>query len=117
MPASIRALAAHAASGAELRRTARRALIYPAAVLGATGALILFLLGGVVPQFAAIFRSLHLPLPAITLALIAISDFVRTQWPALLGALAAGGGLGTLIARSPRLRRLRDPGRMPPPLL
>lgn len=117
LPESIRALAAHAANSAELRRTARRALIYPAAVLGATGALILFLLGGVVPQFAAIFRSLHLPLPAITVTLIAISDFVRTQWPILLGALAAGGGLVAFFARSPQLRSLRDLGLLRLPLL
>ncbi|HRI82201.1 MAG TPA: type II secretion system F family protein, partial [Opitutaceae bacterium] len=111
------ALAAHAAGGAELRRTARRALIYPVAVLGATVALIFFLLGGVVPQFAGIFRSLHLPLPALTVALIATSDLIRTQWPALLGALGIGGVLLTVLLRARRLHGWRDRGLLRMPLL
>lgn len=117
LPESIRALAAHAAGGAELRRTARRALIYPVAVLGATVALIFFLLGGVVPQFAEIFRSLHLPLPAITVALIATSDLVHNQWPVLLGALGLGSGLLTVLLRSQRLYGWRDRGLLRMPLL
>lgn len=108
LPESIRALANHVSSGAELRRTAQRALIYPAVVLGATSVLVVFLLGGVVPQFAAIFGSLHIALPAITVALIAASDFVRTMWPALAAAAVAGLGGASLAARSPRLRPWRD---------
>ncbi|PAW65464.1 MAG: hypothetical protein B9S38_15265 [Verrucomicrobiia bacterium Tous-C4TDCM] len=117
LPESIRALAAHVSGNAELRRTARRALIYPVVVLIATTALIGFLLGGVVPQFAAIFASLHLPLPAVTVALIGASEFVRNGWPALIagsfGAVALAGG----VARSPRGRLLRDAALLHLPVL
>lgn len=108
LPASIRALAAHLQNGAELRRTARRALIYPVVVLVATLALVVFLLGGVVPQFAAIFESLHLELPMLTVVLVAASRWVQHGWPVLAlgtGALALVFGY---VAKSSRVRLLRD---------
>lgn len=108
LPVAIRALAAHVSGNAELRRTARRALIYPVVVLVATTALVGFLLGGVVPQFAAIFASLHLALPVITVALIAASDLVQHGWPAILAAIVVGAILTGSLARSPRFRHRRD---------
>jgi type II secretory pathway component PulF len=91
-----------------LRRTARRALIYPVIVLTATTGLVVFLLGGVVPQFAAIFSSLHLTLPAPTVFLIGASELVRTAWPLLAVGAALGVGGLALLARSARGRFLRD---------
>lgn len=108
LPEAIRSLAQHVRSGAELRRTARRALIYPAVVLVATSVLIVFLLGGVVPQFAAIFGSLHIALPGVTVALITASDFVREGWPALAGGAVAVGIVGYAGRNAPRLRPVRD---------
>ncbi len=108
LPESLKALAANLSSAAELKRTARRALIYPGIVLIATTGLIIFLLGGVVPQFAAIFESLHLPLPGLTVLLIRASEAVRTGWPVIIAVvIAAGIGLW-LAARTPRLRYFRD---------
>lgn len=108
LPESIRALAAHLQSGAELRRTARRALIYPVVVLIATAALVVFLLGGVVPQFAAIFESLHLALPMLTVVLITISRWLQHSWPML--AIGTGALVVVLgyVAKSSRGRSLRD---------
>jgi general secretion pathway protein F len=108
LPAAIRSLAAHASSTAELRRTARRALIYPGIVLVATSALVVFLLGGVVPQFAAIFASLHLALPAITVALIATSSFVHDYALALLVGFLAAAIASAAFLQSDRTRSLRD---------
>ncbi|HEX7632106.1 MAG TPA: type II secretion system F family protein [Lacunisphaera sp.] len=85
LPASLGALAEHLSSTDEIRKTARRALVYPAIVLVAVSVLIVFLLGGVVPKFADIFRSMHIALPALTLALIRVSEIVRAAWPALVG--------------------------------
>lgn len=108
LPESLKSLAANLSSAAELKRTARRALIYPGIVLTATIGLIIFLLGGVVPQFAAIFESLHLPLPRLTVALIAASELVRTGWPLIVAVFVAIGIGLWLAARTPRLRYLRD---------
>ena len=117
LPEAIRALAAHVSSHAELRRTARRALIYPCVVLVATTALIGFLLGGVVPQFAAIFASLHLTLPAITVALIATSEWVRHGWPLALTVSVVGLALAVGGARSSRFRLWRDAALLRLPVL
>lgn len=117
LPESLRALAAHLTSVDELRRTARRALIYPVIVLAATVTLIAFLLGGVVPQFAQIFASLHLTLPAITVALIATSNFVRQDWPILGGFVAASVVAAGFVARSKRCRYVRDAALLRAPIL
>ncbi|MEO5959559.1 MAG: type II secretion system F family protein, partial [Opitutaceae bacterium] len=108
LPEALRALAAHLASTDELKRTARRALIYPAIVLMATTGLIGFLLGGVVPRFAEIFGSLNITLPWLTVALIRSSEALRHGWP-VLAILAALAGCGLIVsARTARLRYLRD---------
>ncbi|MFZ5497020.1 MAG: type II secretion system F family protein [Verrucomicrobiota bacterium] len=117
LPESLRALAEHFTGNDELKRTARRALIYPAIVLTATTGLIAFLLGGVVPKFAEIFLSLHLDLPAITLVLIRLSEFVRAAWPALLVAVLLLGVLAWMAARTRRLRRARDAALLRVPIL
>ncbi|MBL9186729.1 MAG: type II secretion system F family protein [Opitutaceae bacterium] len=108
LPEALRALAAHLASNEELRRTARRALIYPGIVLTATAGLIVFLLGGVVPRFAEIFSSLHITLPWLTVALIKTSELLRQGWP-MLAAVATLAGAALIVAtRAPRLRLWRD---------
>ncbi len=108
LPEALRALAAHLASTEELKRTARRALIYPGIVLTATSGLVVFLLSGVVPRFAEIFSSLHITLPWLTVALIGLSDALRHGWP-VLGATAVIAGAGLVAAaRAPRLRLWRD---------
>lgn len=117
LPEAIRGLAAHVSGNAELRRTARRALIYPVVVLIATTALVAFLLGGVVPQFAAIFASLHLQLPFITVALIAISELVRSTWPFALSLAGIAAVLTGFLSRSQRIRHLQDAALLKMPLI
>lgn len=108
LPDALRALAAYLASADELRRTARRAFIYPAIVLVVTSGLVVFLLGGVVPKFAEIFGSLHLQLPALTLALIHASEIVRQSWPLLAVSAVVASILAWTARRSPRIQRARD---------
>ncbi|MBX3738936.1 MAG: type II secretion system F family protein [Candidatus Didemnitutus sp.] len=109
LPESLRALAEHLTQAEEIGRTARRALIYPAMVFGATAALVVFLLASVVPKFAEIFRSLNLPLPMMTRVLIAASEGVRaagwTGW-----GFVVGGAFALWFGRKTRaVRRLVDP--------
>ncbi|AHF94617.1 hypothetical protein OPIT5_22110 [Opitutaceae bacterium TAV5] len=108
LPATLRALAKHLSEMETIRRTARRALVYPIAVLVAITVLSLFLLGGVIPQFAEIFSTLHMQLPATTRGLIAISDFLRSHWPIL-----TAGGVAVFVtlwvfSRSAFFRSARD---------
>ena len=117
LPAALRSLAAHLTNVDELRRTARRALIYPAIVFFATGGLVFFLLGGVVPKFAEIFSSLHLTLPVLTLALIRVSEGVRHGWPLIVASFVVMVAFCIAAARAPRLRLTRDAALLRVPVL
>ena len=117
LPASLNALAEHLTGAEEIRRTATRALIYPVVVLIAVSGLVIFLLGGVVPKFSEIFLSLHLKLPALTVALIRASDLIRHGWPVLVGFAVSVPFGAMAAARTPRLRYWRDAALLRVPIL
>jgi type II secretory pathway component PulF len=108
LPAALRALARHLTEMDELRRTAKRALIYPSVVFSAVIGLAVFLLGVVIPQFAEIFSSLSLRLPATTVFLIHSSALVCAYW--LPAALTVAGLLIAvrIVVRTPHGRIWRD---------
>lgn len=108
LPSAVCALAEHLSNVEALRRTARRAIAYPSLVLIATSSLIVFMLGGVVPQFAAIFSSLHLSLPWPTLALIAASKVAGSSWAWLLGMGVALVLVHLVARRTESGQRFRD---------
>ena len=74
-----------------LRARVVNALIYPAILLVMVGLSLMFLLGYVVPQFAAMYESLDAPLPLFTRLVLGVGLFVRDWWIVLLAvpALAA----------------------------
>ncbi|MDB6093716.1 MAG: hypothetical protein JWM32_1278 [Verrucomicrobia bacterium] len=108
LPEALRSLASHLSGIDDIRKTARKALIYPAFVLCGTGGLVVFLVGGVVPKFADMFNSLQVALPPLTRGLLATSGFIRHDWPWLVAGLIGCVGLGVAAARTTRLRYLRD---------
>ena len=117
LPASLKSLADHLESAEEIRKTAKRALIYPVCVLVAVTALVVFLLGGVVPKFAEIFSSMSMKLPWITVMLIEASRIVRTQWPWLVGGMLSMGAAAWFAPRLPRVRYARDAALLRIPVL
>jgi len=84
-----------------LRGRVINALIYPAILLVMVGLSLMFLLGYVVPQFAAMYESLDAPLPLFTKLVLALGLFVRDWWILLLVVPA--------LAIWWLDRRLRDP--------
>ncbi|MCW5667121.1 MAG: type II secretion system inner membrane protein GspF [Piscinibacter sp.] len=71
------------------------ATLYPAIVSVIAVVIVIFLVTYVVPQVASVFTSSKRALPALTVAMLAISGFLRS-WGWLL-VLAIAGGLGTLM--------------------
>lgn len=71
----------------ELRQRIANAMIYPLALIGFAVAIIVFMLASVVPKIVGVFDSTAAQLPILTRGLIAVSDFVRDYWPALVAAL------------------------------
>lgn len=71
-----------------LRGRVINALIYPAILLVVVGGALMFLLGYVVPQFAAMYESLDADMPLFTQVVLAIGLFVRGWWIVLLAVPA-----------------------------
>jgi general secretion pathway protein F len=67
-----------------LRARVINALIYPIILLTIVGLSLLFLLGYVVPQFAAMYASLDAELPLFTRLILGVGLFVRDWWFLLL---------------------------------
>ncbi len=66
------------------------AMIYPAILLVMVGLSLLFLLGFVVPQFAAMYDSLDAPLPWFTRIVLGLGILVRDWWIVLLAVPVLG---------------------------
>ncbi len=80
----------------QLRARLVGAALYPAIVTVVAIAIVLFLVGYVVPQVASVFVGSKRALPLLTVVMLGISDFVRHYGWTLLGALvviAAGARL------------------------
>ncbi len=67
-----------------IKKRIKKAARYPAVVLVLIGGMLLFMMGVVVPGIVEFLKSNNTELPAITVALIATSDFVRSYWYVIL---------------------------------
>ncbi|MDF3124827.1 type II secretion system F family protein [Rheinheimera sp. 1928-s] len=72
-----------------LKSKIKKAMFYPIAVIVVAGIVTSILLIFVVPQFAEIFGSMGAELPAFTLFVLGISDFMQSYWYIVLGAIIA----------------------------
>jgi general secretion pathway protein F len=79
----------------------RLAFTYPAIVTAVAFAIVIFLLTYVVPQIVSVFANTRQQLPFLTVAMLALSNFVR-HWGWLLALILMGVGMGARWA-------LRDP--------
>jgi general secretion pathway protein F len=89
-----------------LRARLLGATLYPAIVSVIAVVIVVFLVTYVVPQVASVFTSSKRALPALTVAMLALSDFVR-HWGWLMLALLVAGGVGLAMARRNPLFRER----------
>lgn len=95
-------LADHLEDGDKLRSELRSALTYPIVSLGLVLSITAFLLIGVVPGFRDVFESLDTELPAITTAVLGLSDTLREAWILCAAAVAAPFVLLWLLRRTER---------------
>jgi len=84
-------LATYLENTARLRKKVKSAMMYPTVVTVVAILITIFLLVKVVPVFGEIFSSFNAKLPAPTMYLVMISNFVKSYIVFL--ALAAGGGV------------------------
>ncbi len=72
----------------KLSRTVRRATLYPLAVFGVAVCIIIAMLAFIVPNFMEMFGETDVEMPALTQAVISVSDFFVKYWW-LLAIIAA----------------------------
>ena len=84
------------------------AMIYPAILLVLVGFSVLFLLGYVVPQFAAMYESLDADLPFFSTLVLALGLFVRDWWLLLVVVPALAAWWFDRRRRDPATREALD---------
>ena len=93
------------------------ATLYPAIVSVIALVIVIFLVTYVVPQVASVFTSSKRALPALTIAMLATSGFLRSYGWLLLLAIGAGVGALLLMLRNPLFRERFDAGWLTLPLV
>lgn len=88
----------------QLRARLVGAALYPAIVTVVAIAIVLFLVGYVVPQVASVFAGSKRALPLLTVVMLGISDFVRHYGWAVLGALVVIAAGARLALANPAFR-------------
>ncbi len=93
------------------------ATLYPAIVTVAAVVIVLLLMTYVVPQVANVFAGSKRSLPWLTVAMLAMSAFLRTWGLPLLAVLGAGVGLLRYALRNEAFRQRFDAGWLGLPLI
>ena len=106
-------LAVHYEKAHQMNQQVKSALMYPMilAVLSVAVVIVTFVL----PQFSDLFSTMD-SLPAVTLALMAFSDFMVTKWYLLLLGLAALAAALRALRRVPSVRLALDRGKLTMPV-
>ena len=105
---------------AKTQALVKKAMIYPIVVACVAVAVVIVMLTFVIPRYIEMFEQLDTELPGITLAVIAMSDFVKNYWFILVPAVIAivfvlktwsktGSGkhvLGKLALKIPAIKNL-----------
>lgn len=106
-------LAVHYEKAHQMNQQVRSALMYPMilAVLSVAVVIVTFVL----PQFSDLFSTMD-SLPAVTLALMAFSDFMVTKWYLLLLGLAALAALLRSLLHVPSVRLALDRAKLTMPV-
>lgn len=85
-----------------LKAKIKKAMTYPLAVVFVAIIVTGILLVKVVPQFQSVFSGFGAELPAFTVMVIGLSEFMQDWWWMILGVLAGGSSACAMPSRIPR---------------
>lgn len=71
-------------------RKVKGAMFYPVLLIGMALILVAGMMVFVIPRISGMYDQANVKLPALTQAVIRLSDFMRDYWPVLLGGVAGG---------------------------
>ena len=106
LPSILDDMAEYYTSMEETRKTMKSAMTYPIVVLTLAFAVLIFMLTYLVPQFTAMFEENGAELPALTKAIVAISDFIKAKWYVLVIIIAAI--VGSFIFCYKKIQKFRE---------
>ncbi len=72
---------------AKMKGIVKKAMMYPLVVCCLAVVLVVVMLVWIVPQFTSMFSEMDLTMPAYTLAIVAMSDFLKENWYFVLGGV------------------------------
>lgn len=84
---SFEQMAIHYEKDAKLKAIVKKAMMYPMIVAILAVVIVIVLLVWIVPQFMTMFSEQDMEMPAYTLAVVALSDFIINNWFILLGVI------------------------------
>ncbi|MDF2538295.1 MAG: Type secretory pathway, component PulF [Herbinix sp.] len=84
-------MAIHFEKEAKLKALVKKAMIYPMMLGFISFAVVILMLAFVIPSFMEMFKDLDMEMPAITLTVMSMSNFVITKWYILVGIVAVIG--------------------------
>lgn len=80
LPAILDDMAEYYTSMDQTKKQMKSAMTYPAVVLTIAVGVLIFMLTYLVPQFTSMFEEQGAELPALTKAIVGISDFIKMKW-------------------------------------
>jgi len=83
-----------------LKKNIRSTLVYPIVLSVLIVGVVIFLLVFIIPQFTSIYESFDSELPGITLAVLAMSEFMQKSWWLILLVVALGIGIFAFLFRT-----------------
>lgn len=101
----------------KVKTDVKQALQYPALVFGALVAAFFALITLVIPRFAAVYEKVKLTLPLPTRVCLAISAFLKSYWPLVLGVVVLIVAFLYWAVRTEKGRYLKDCFLMKLPLI
>lgn len=101
-------MAVHFEKENRLENKIKGALIYPAALIVVSVAVVIFMLIAVLPTFVGMFDGSDVPLPGPTRFLISVSSLLQTYWYLFLGGVIILSVGITAYSKTPEGRRFID---------
>lgn len=89
LPSILDDMAEYYTSMDQTRKQMKSAMTYPIVVLSIAFGVLIFMLTYLVPQFSSMFEENGAQLPALTLAIMGISDFIKNYWYLLIIGIVA----------------------------
>lgn len=105
LPAILDDMSEYYTSMERTRKQMKSAMTYPVVVLLLASGVLVFMLTYLVPQFTSMFESNNATLPALTLAIVGLSDFMKANW--LIIILCIAGVIITFILLYKKVQKFR----------